>query len=268
MNYGCFILMLRFAIVVLCLPFCCGETSARVSVESQVIVSTASNVISDYAVKGELYLRRPGEVPVFLPGDKLYAGCLVRGFARDLSGKYELTADFRLDGPEGTTIHSERKYAYACGYSADNYRYVLLEPMLEYEVDDAPGRYVVRCVVNDEVAAEQSVCERYYEVVTSRQVKELLLKSVDTIVDIDDLWAMYFETADPALVRRILQLLQWAASGTPEQLALAQAAEWSLTVNAARDTRVLGICRDFVAVSDFSIREALLRLIRMSEGRG
>lgn len=60
---------------------------------------------------------------------------------------------------------------------------------------------------------------------------------------IDALWGKFFATGDAAPIKRIISVLQWADSnGDPNRAVIGNAANWSLTSNAAQHKRVLKIC--------------------------
>jgi len=222
---------------------------------------------SDAYVEEVLQGARPDDVlpmqNTYLESDEITALFVVSHFQRTSSGWVELNAGYEWFAPDGSLIASKDRHALIQGNPPAGANWAILRPNLQLNFSrvKAPGMYLLRVTINDEVSELSVTLDATLTLVKSPERKTLLNRPIDHQSVLDALWEDFHAHRDELALRRIATTLPWAGTARGQQRALGDSARESLLKWAGMLPSLLDQCRAMAEESDAEIRKALEAVI-------
>ncbi len=236
-----------------------------------VAIACLSSSAYAQELKGIMYASNQTEVfdqnkvvREYIVDETAYCAFLVQGFSTDSSGSVNLTADIKFIDPQGNVLFEEKNYAKAKTSITKNQVAVMLDSSFDvgFTKEDPLGMYTVEALIKDNVSGVQDKTQTTLLLFDTNNSKYIIMASVKTAKQLDDLWSEFFRSKNPWAVKRIISALRLRKeSSALDDAVIGSAAKWSLEVNAKKYPKVLSICKQSLGYSKGTIKELLQEII-------
>ena len=226
-------------------------------------------------LKGIIYVSNQTEafdqdkiVREYIPEETAYCAFFVQDFSTDSTGAFNLSADIKLSDPQGKVVFEEKNYAKAKGSISQSQKMLILDSSFDLEFDetDLLGMYTLEIFVKDNINGDRDTTKTTILLFDSEKSKSIIMAPVKNVNDLDELWAEYFRSKNPWAVKRIISVLSLKKESPHLGDALiAEAAKWSLEVNAKEYLEVLSICKQSLEYTKATTKEILKEVIKNAE---
>ena len=177
------------------LILCLSVTAFSQELEGAIFVSNQNesydpvNIVKEYVI-----------------GETAYCTIFARGGAEDANGNADLSVDLQLIDSDKNILFEERNYAIFTAKTSDGNDNIVFDRSFDihFEPGDLPDIYTVIARVNDNISKVKNVAVSTLLLFDTQESKVLIMCSVTTVEQLDDLWEEYFRSGNPGAVKRII----------------------------------------------------------------
>jgi hypothetical protein len=139
---------------------------------------------------------------------------------------------------------------------------------ISFTKEDTLGMYTVELTIKDSVSKTSNKSLSTILLFYTKESKKLIMTTVKTAKQLDELWAEYFRSKNIWAVKRIISALSLRKeSNNSEDAVVGSAAAWSLEENSKKYPEILKICKASLEHTKGSTRELLVEIINNVENK-
>ena len=145
-------------------------------------------------------------VKEYVIGETAYCTIFARGGAKDPNGNVDLSVDLQFIDSDNNILFEERNYAVFTAKTLDGNDNIVFDRSFDihFESGDLSDIYTVIAMVNDNISEVRNVAVSTLLLFDTQESKVLIMCSVTTVEQLDDLWEEYFRSGNPGAVKRII----------------------------------------------------------------